>query len=186
MKPSEVFTKWMVKALTGAQKHSASIWAATLSTVDFMLRNMGCYVHDISRIKEATIKGIEAETDKKVLEAAEKANKITLSQRNQEIEKIERLAEAQKTIAKAKKIGAETETIEVKNEILKQVSQATTVVDQARDKCEKSTARLSDALKQLEKEGGAIYGDSELFNEIIRSGLPAGLDHEEDGDIRES
>lgn len=179
MMPSEVFMKWTAKALTAAKKHTASIWAATYSTADFLFENMGFYVHDLKRIKEAKLKEIEAETDKKVNEAAEIANRINLSQRNQAIVEIEGTANARKTIDEAQKIVAETETIEVKNEIMKQMLVAKTVVNQAEGRREVSRKHLVNALEQLQEEGGKFYADSKHLSEIIQKGFPTGLDQEE-------
>ncbi len=179
MIPSEIFLKWLAKPLVVLQAHAKLILAATLSTADFLLRNLGFYVIDLNRIKEAKIEEIEAEVDKKVLEAVDIANRITLSKRNQAIEEIERLANAQKTIAEAKKIMAETKTIETKTEILKQVSEAKEVVNRAEDRLKKAPDRLLNALRRLQKEGGEFYVDSKQLKGIIQRGLPAGLDQDE-------
>ncbi len=179
MIPSETFLKWLAKPLIALRSHAKLIWAATLSTADFLLGNLGLYVKDLNRIKEAKIEEIEAETDKRVLEAAEIANRITLSKRNQAIEEVEQLANAQKTIAEAKKIEAETRTLETKTKIIEQVSQARVVVKRAENRIKMADDRLHSALKQLQEEGGEFYVDSEQLNGIIQRGLPGGLNQDE-------
>jgi hypothetical protein len=182
MIPSETFLKWLAKAITAGRKYTKSIWAATLSTADFLLRNLGLYVKDLSRIKEANIKEIEAGADKKILEAAEIANKISLSQRNQAIKEIEQLANAQKIIAEAKKTVAETKAIGAKTEILKQVLEAKAVVNQTENRIKKTSDRLLNALIRLQEEGGEFYIDRKQLEGMIQKGLPEELDEE---DIKE-
>jgi len=179
MIPSETFLKWLAKPLVVLRSHAKLIWAATLSTADFLLGNLGLYVKDLNRIKEAKIEEIEAETDNRVLEAAEKANRINLSKRNQSIEEIERLANAQKTIAEAKKIVAETKVIETKTEILKPVSQARVVVKRAEIRIKIADDRLHSAFEQLREEGGEFYVDRKQLRGIIQRGLPDRLEQDE-------
>jgi len=179
---SETFLKCLAKGLTAGRKYTKSIWAATLSTADFLLRNLGLYVKDLSRIKEAKIEEIEAEADKTILEAAEIANKISLSKRNQAIKEIEQLANAQKIIAEAKKTLAETKAIGAKSEILEQVSEAKSVVDQAINRIKKTSDRLLNAFRRLQEEGGEFYIDRKQLERMIRKGLPEELDEE---DIKE-
>lgn len=155
----QVLGKWIAKTLGGPKTLVNNITAATLSLIQYCAKlfQMGV-VKDIHRIKESMIERSEAETEivkakaaKDMADAAEAANHLNLSKRNDIIAKYEKerlQLENAKTRAEIKAIETRAETDREKAMV-------------------EAKARFIEAINSLQREGGNIYFRKENLGEFL-------------------
>ncbi len=161
----ETVLKYIAYPFTAGKKTAKYIFAAMLSTINFFLNNLGFYVHDLDRIKEALIKGIEVETDVKVINAIKEANKISLAKRNQAIIEIEKIANAEKTLAETEKIKSQINLTDAQLLLKKK----------EKGKME-SYERFANALQNLHEKGGAFYVSKNQLEAMLKRRIPPTTD----------
>ena len=160
--------RYIGTAMDGPKFLGRYIAIAALSVAETLLELVNAHVvTDIARVKEPLIRRIEVETDRKVAEAAEAANRATIHKRRDAIAKAERRqkqADAAKTEAEADAIWMDAETRR-----LEAVAGA--------------QARLLEAIAKLRAEGGDVFFSKDNLQQILRLGLPApdDTDDAEDG-----
>jgi len=150
--------KWLATAIGGPKRLYAFIAAATLSTADMLLTLIGIYVEDITHLKKAFLKQIDADTKKKVSEAVEASNRATRARRNAAIVGAEALAEVRIKEATANELDA----------------RAIATVESIASRRMEARAMLIQSLINLKKEGGEFLIDREVFKNLIESGHSQG------------
>ncbi|MCP4257129.1 MAG: hypothetical protein GY774_06335 [Planctomycetes bacterium] len=169
---SHVIHKYLARIVGGPKFLARSTAAATLSLAqDFLdMSNLG---QTIGRIKESHLRKMEAnttaaETDaqKRSAEAAKEANIANLHKRKDAIARLEREqkeAQLAKTKAQAHAIRKDAETRRIQA-----MAEAKT--------------RFFEAFTKLQQEGGRIFIDPDILNQILHTSLPP----EDDEDEKES
>jgi flagellar biosynthesis GTPase FlhF len=138
---------------------------------------------DVKKIKNEFVKRVKARTQleiaearKRVAEAADAANKVTVRSHEEELRRLERerlqienatkkvelsQAEAQASEAHSKAVAAKLKNIQSIKEMFEEARQK---------RGEEAESELIEALRQLNTEGGKIYFDSDNLKHLLKSG----------------
>lgn len=160
----EVIVKWLARAMGGPKMLARTSAIAMLSVVEtLMVLANYTLVGDIRRIKEAQLRVIdagaraaEAESARKVAEAAEAANKATLLKRNNAT----KLAELRLQNADAAKTEAEAEAIRMDAETRRLAA------------IEDAKANLIEKLSKLRMDGGELLIDRANLARLLAAPMP--------------
>jgi hypothetical protein len=170
----EILRKLIAKPLAGSKAVANAAAAAVASVCESLL--LACkstLAQDFSRIKEAHLKRLEAQTrsqeaeaQKKLAEAASDANKITRRAHADELARLDRerldlenkktAAEVAQAEAKADK--ARLEVARLKMRVFREALNAGK--KRSKDTFNAKEEQLFEALRQLQSEGGMLYVDA--------------------------
>ena len=171
---TDTLLRYLGKALTGPRRLARATAAATLSVAQSLLYNRPQLVKDIRRIKKSLIKGLEADTDKKLAEATEAANRAARSKRSKAIIEAEARAELDKTRAQARKAIEDAKAVKSDAKVRRKLADAQARLKEAQAKDREAAARLRDAqarfvdaLQQLRSEGAQFYIDKKELKKLL-------------------